>query len=61
MHADTAAVLADPVLKAHLGSLGVFAVGSTPGGVRRYLKAETDKRRGGARRLGSRSASELRP
>jgi tripartite-type tricarboxylate transporter receptor subunit TctC len=43
MHADTAAALADPVVKGRLEQLGLFVVGSTPDQLGRFLKAEMDK------------------
>src|SRR3954471_21688409 len=39
-HADTVAALADPVIRQRLDQLGVGVVGSTPDGLRAYLKAE---------------------
>ena len=43
MHADTAAALADPVVKERLEQLGLFVVGSTPEELGAYLKAEMAK------------------
>jgi tripartite-type tricarboxylate transporter receptor subunit TctC len=43
MHADTAAALADPVVKGRLEQLGLFVVGSTPDQLGRFLKLEMDK------------------
>jgi tripartite-type tricarboxylate transporter receptor subunit TctC len=43
MHADTAAALADPAVKARLEQLGLFVVGSTPEQLASFLKAEMDK------------------
>jgi tripartite-type tricarboxylate transporter receptor subunit TctC len=43
MHADTAAVLAEPAIKKRLEDLGLFVIGSTPEELGQYLKAEMDK------------------
>jgi len=43
MHADTAAVLAEPAVKARLEQLGLVVVGSTPQQLAAYLKAEMAK------------------
>jgi tripartite-type tricarboxylate transporter receptor subunit TctC len=43
MHADTAAALADPATKERLEQLGVVVVGSTPGELGAFLRAEMDK------------------
>jgi tripartite-type tricarboxylate transporter receptor subunit TctC len=43
MHADTAAVLAEPAIKKRLEDLGLFVIGSTPEELGRYHKAEMDK------------------
>jgi len=43
MHADTAAVLAEPAIRKRLEDLGLFVVGSTPDQLRQYLRAEMDK------------------
>ena len=43
MQADTAAVLAEPAVKARLEQLGLFVVGSTPEELGAYLKAEMEK------------------
>ena len=43
MHADTAAVLAEPAIKKRLEELGLVVVGSTPDELGRFLKAEMDK------------------
>jgi len=43
MHADTAVVLAEPGIKARLEQLGLIVVGSTPGELGAYLKAEMAK------------------
>jgi tripartite-type tricarboxylate transporter receptor subunit TctC len=43
MHADTVAVLSDAVTKERLEQLGVVVVGSTPGELAAFLRAEMDK------------------
>ena len=43
MHADTAALLAEPALKDQLEKLGVMVVGSTPQALATQLKSEIDK------------------
>jgi len=43
MHADTAAVLAEPAIKGRLEQLGMVVVGSTPEELGRFHKAEMDK------------------
>lgn len=43
MHADTAAVLAEPATKRRLEELGLFVVGSTPEELGKFHKAEMDK------------------
>ena len=43
MHADTAAVLAEPGIRARLEQLGLIVVGSTPEQLRAYLKTEMAK------------------
>jgi tripartite-type tricarboxylate transporter receptor subunit TctC len=43
MHADTAAALAEPAVKARLEQLGLFVVGSAPEELGAYLKAEMEK------------------
>ena len=43
LHADTAAALADPAIKSRLEGLGVGVIGSSPEGLRDFLKAEMDK------------------
>ena len=43
MHADTAAALAEPKIKARLEDLGLFVVGSTPDDLGAFLKAEMTK------------------
>jgi tripartite-type tricarboxylate transporter receptor subunit TctC len=43
MHADTAAVLAEPAIKRRLEDLGLFVVGSTPDELGKFHKAEMDK------------------
>lgn len=43
MHADTAAVLAEPATRKRLEDLGLFVIGSTPEELGRYHKAEMDK------------------
>jgi tripartite-type tricarboxylate transporter receptor subunit TctC len=43
MYADTAAVLAEPPIKAKLDSLGVIPVGSTPEALGAHFKAEMEK------------------
>jgi tripartite-type tricarboxylate transporter receptor subunit TctC len=43
MHADTAAVLAEPATRKRLEDLGLFVVGSPPEELGRYHKAEMDK------------------
>ena len=43
LHADTVLALADPTIKARLEQLGVGVIGSSPEGLRVFLKAEMDK------------------
>jgi tripartite-type tricarboxylate transporter receptor subunit TctC len=43
VHADTVAVLAEPVVKQRLEEVGVVLVGSTPNDLASHLKAEMDK------------------
>jgi tripartite-type tricarboxylate transporter receptor subunit TctC len=43
MHADTAAVLAEPDVRKKLEDLALFVVGSTPNELGQYLKSEMDK------------------
>jgi len=43
MHADTAAVLAEPAIRKRLEDLGLFVIGSTPEQLAQYYKAEMDK------------------
>jgi tripartite-type tricarboxylate transporter receptor subunit TctC len=43
MYEDTAAVLAEPPVRARLDKLGVIVVGSTPEDLATHLKSETDK------------------
>jgi tripartite-type tricarboxylate transporter receptor subunit TctC len=43
MHADTTAVLADPVIAAKMEQLGYTVIGSTPEVLASHLKAEIDK------------------
>jgi tripartite-type tricarboxylate transporter receptor subunit TctC len=43
MHADTAAALGEPAVKARLEQLGLFVVGSSPEELGAYLRAEMDK------------------
>jgi len=43
MHADTAAVLAEPAIKRRLEDLGLFVIGSTPEELGKFHKAEMDK------------------
>jgi tripartite-type tricarboxylate transporter receptor subunit TctC len=43
MHADTVAALSDAVTKERLEQLGVVVVGSTPGELAAFLRAEMDK------------------
>ena len=43
MHADTAAVLAEPAIKKRLEDLGLFVIGSTPEQLGQYLKSEMNK------------------
>ena len=43
MHADTAAVLAEPAIKGRLEELGLVVVGSTPEELGRFHKAEMEK------------------
>ncbi len=43
MHADTAAVLAEPAIKRRLEDLGLFVIGSTPEELGSFHKAEMDK------------------
>src|SRR5947209_4453386 len=43
MHADTAAALAEPQIRAKLDALGIVVVGSTPEQLGTHLKAEMDR------------------
>jgi tripartite-type tricarboxylate transporter receptor subunit TctC len=43
MHADTAAVLAEPAIKRRLEELGLFVVGSTPEELAQFHKSEMEK------------------
>ncbi len=43
IHADTAAALGDPAVKAKLENIGMAAAGSTPDELAAFVKSETDK------------------